>query len=44
VETTNHYTSSLKFPWTSWLLSKIYSRFFQACQANHNFIEERYGI
>jgi hypothetical protein len=30
VETTNHCTSSPKFPWTGWLLSPIYSRFFQA--------------
>jgi hypothetical protein len=29
VETTNHCTSSLKFPWTSWLLPPIYSRFFK---------------
>jgi hypothetical protein len=27
VETTNHCTSSLKFPWTGWLLPSIYSRF-----------------
>jgi hypothetical protein len=26
VETTNHCTSSPKFPWTSWLLPPIYSR------------------
>jgi hypothetical protein len=40
VETTNHCTSSPKFPWTGWLLSPIYSRFFQACEANHKFIKE----
>jgi hypothetical protein len=39
VETPNHCTSSLKFPWTGWLLSPIYSRFFQAFEANHKFIE-----
>jgi hypothetical protein len=44
VETTNHCTSSPKFPWTGWLLPPIYSRFFQACEANHKFIEERYEI
>jgi hypothetical protein len=44
VETTNHFTSSLKFPWTGWLLPPIYSSFFQACEANHKFIEERYKI
>jgi hypothetical protein len=42
VETPNHCTSSLKFPWTGWLLPPFYSRFFQACEANHKFIEERY--
>jgi hypothetical protein len=42
VETTNHCTLSPKFPWTGWLLPPIYSRFFQACEANHKFIEERY--
>jgi hypothetical protein len=40
VETPNHYTSSLKFPWTGWLLPPIHSRFFQACETNHKFIEE----
>jgi hypothetical protein len=44
METTNHGTSSPKFPWTGWLLLLIYSRFFQACEANHKFIEERYQI
>jgi hypothetical protein len=44
VETTNHCTSSPKFPWTGWLLPSIYSRFFQACETNHKFIEERYKI
>jgi hypothetical protein len=42
VKTINHCTSSPKFPWTGWLLPPIYSRFFQACEANHKFIEERY--
>jgi hypothetical protein len=44
VKTPNHCTSSPKFPWTGWLLPPIYSRFFQACEANHKFIEERYYI
>jgi hypothetical protein len=37
---TNHCTSSPKFPWAGWLLPPIYPRFFQACEANHKFIEE----
>jgi hypothetical protein len=40
VETPNHCTSSLKFPWTGWLLPPIYSRFFQAYEANHKFIKK----
>jgi hypothetical protein len=28
VETPNHYSSSLKLPWTSWLLPSIYTGFF----------------
>jgi hypothetical protein len=39
VETPNHCTSSLKFPWTSWLLPPIHTGFFQACETNHKFIE-----
>jgi hypothetical protein len=27
METPNHCTSSLKFPWTSWLLPPVHSRF-----------------
>jgi hypothetical protein len=40
METPNHCTSSLKFPWTSWLLPPIHTKFFQACETNHKFIEE----
>jgi hypothetical protein len=40
VETPYHCTSSPKFPWTGWLLPPIHTRFFQACETNHKFIEE----
>jgi hypothetical protein len=39
-ETPNHCTSSPKFPCTGWLLPPIHTRFFQACETNHKFIEE----
>jgi hypothetical protein len=37
METANHCTSNPKFPWTGWLLPPIYSRFFQACEADTKF-------
>jgi hypothetical protein len=40
VETTNHCTSSSKFPWAGWLLPQIYSGFLQDCETNHKSVEE----
>jgi hypothetical protein len=31
VELTNYSTSSLEFPWTSWILPQIHSGFLQDC-------------
>jgi hypothetical protein len=40
LEATNTCTSSVKFSWVSWLLSKVHSELLQDCKANYRALEE----